>query len=267
MALPSLFIWGGPVFADTPSKVAWTTDVQALVLSHGPNGGISSGAFSQLAESLKGPDGRILPQILAQAKLNRADFDKVVIGGFSAFHGLAAPLLDADADEISACICLDACFSDPSKVVKQGYRKFAAKAARGDALFVFTASSGGGVGSGATIGPDIPDFTTGYDCAWANAEAGAADAGVTLEPYTPPDTVPPTNKGSAKRANGLIVLDYRDEYWHGDHVNKFGIQVLDTYLAPYVAGDFSVGAGGGTRWLGFAAGVALGLGLAVMLGD
>lgn len=249
MPKPSALIWGGPVFPNTPQQVQWLTSVEVLTYSRGPDGGFGSSSFGLLADSCRGPDGRILDKLLAMKGKTVADYDKIAIAGYSAFHGLANSLLDADGDRISAAIAIDACFSAMNSLAKKGYAKFAKKAAAGNALFVLSASSGGGPGSGATIGPGIPDYSTGFDCVWASV----ADAGP-LAKYTPPDTVPPPIKGSGARKGGLIVLDYRDQadpgniphFWQSKHLP---VPLMQTFLAPYLAGDLpgvgGMGAAGG----------------------
>ena len=160
MSKPSLLIWGGPVFADTPTKVQWKSPVDILVVNQGANGGIGSDAFAQLGASLKGADGRILDNLLTSRGKKRGDYGKIAIAGFSAWHGLANQLLLADGDLIDAAISVDSCFSAMNSPAKPGYAAFARMAARGQKLFVLTASKGGGAGSGATLGPGGVVYST-----------------------------------------------------------------------------------------------------------
>lgn len=252
MALPSLLIWGGPVFCDTPSKVPWLSEVQSVCR---PIAG--SSANSQMAETFRDASGRILPNFLASFGLSRDQFERVATAGFSAFHGFNNLILDSDADLIDGTVCLDSCFSDPAKLVKKGYSKFAGLAAAGEKLMVMTASSGGGPGSGKTICDTCADYSTGYECVWANATAGAAAAGASFEPFEVPAGVPVPEQGSAQRAGHLYVLDYRGQYMHQDHINKFGREVLAGFLPTFFAEGLE------PTWsihpaLGFAAGVVLG---------
>lgn len=245
MPKPVALIWGGPVYADTPEKVQWPVPVEVLTYNRGPDGGFGSSSFGLLADSCRGPDGRILDKLLGMKGKSVADYSQIAIAGYSAFHGLASPLLDADSDRINAAVAIDACFSAMGTPAKKGYVKFAKRAAAGQALFVLSASSGGGVGSGATIGPGIPDFTTGYDCVWASV----ADAGP-LSPYTPPPGVPPPIKGSGARRGGLIVLDYRDQADPGNiphfwQAKVLPVPLMQTFLAPYLGGSLP-GVGGGS---------------------
>ncbi len=246
-----LLIWGGPVYADTPGKVAWRRPTTSLVRNTGIDG-IGSNAFAALAESLRDASGHILPNLLAAAGATRGQFDKVAIAGFSAFHGLAAPLLAADGDAIDACVLHDACFSSYAGLEKRGYVSFGARAARGEKLFVATASAGGG-----------GEYSTGFECVWANANAAAASAGRALQPYTPPASLPVPARGA--RAGNLIVLDYQGAYMHGDHVNQLGVPVLDAFLAPYLAGEF--GSSGALTTLSRPLVVLAGLGLGYLAGS
>jgi hypothetical protein len=230
--MAQLFIWGGPVNASSLREVDLPEDVTTLVVS-----GNGSSYFSDLAERYRDSSGHILPSLVRAGKLSLDDFDDVTISGFSAFHGLASKLLDADGDRISAAVLIDACFSAPEKMVKKGYASFAARAAKMEKLMVFTASSGGGPGSGKTIGPNIPDYSFGWECAWAAANAGAEEAHVAFQPFEVPEGVPPTTQGSAERAGNLFILDYRGEYRHDQHINKFGAAFLNAFLVPWMRGE------------------------------
>lgn len=249
--MTDLLIWGGPVMASNLAGVALPDSVHVETFNRGPDGGFGSSSFSLLAQSMQGPDGRILPSLLASRGLSREQFGKVAIAGFSAFHGLASPLLAADGDQIDAAFLLDSCFSGVSPPwEKAGYVAFAAEAARGRKAMVFTSSAGGGPGG------QYPS-STGSQCAVANAQAGAAAAGVSLDAYDPPASMPPMSQGAGYRAGNLIVLDYAGQFLHGDHVNRFGADTLNTYLVPFYAGSF------GGSVFGDAAGPLLFVGAAV----
>ena len=218
-----LLIWGGPVFADTPKKVHWPEGMQVDIL---PVTGNGSSYFGQLAESYRDADGHILRNLVAAKGRNLADYDKVVLAGFSAFHGLASSILDADTSEVDAMISLDSCFSAINAPAKRGYQKFALKAAMGGGLFVLTIGPGGGPGSGATLGPGGVDFSSAYDCVMESVKG----AGM-LVSFTPPDTLPAPDK--ALKSGGLIVLDYR-RYRHDQHINELGVPILQSYLVPWL---------------------------------
>ncbi len=239
-------IWSGPVYADTPNKVQWSTDVEVIPIT-----GNGSSWFSSYAAKMTGPDGRILPQILASVGKQRSDYDKVAIAGFSAAHGLYSPLLGADGDSIDAAILIDSCFSAMGSPAKTGYASFARRAGAGERLMVLTIGPGGGPGSGATISPDTPDFSSATDCAMAST----ASAG-TFSPYTPPDGLPP-EQAQALRCGGCILLPYL-EYRHDQHINQLAVPVMQVFLAPYLAGQFGLGGGGG-KGLALAAGLGVGL--------
>jgi hypothetical protein len=227
--LPDVIIWIGPVFASTPSEVTWLHPTESIALT-----GEGSTFFSNLAESLRGPDGHILPQILAKAGKTRADYRKIAVAGFSAAHGLMPKLLDADGDDIAACVAIDSCFSAMGSLEKAGYVSFSRRAASGEKLMVFTVGPGGGVGSGATVAPGNDDFSTAIDCVMA--QAGSAPlAPTTIEPPLPVPASPPM------KAGGLFVLDYR-EFRHDEHIHRLAVPVMSAYLAPYLDGELSVGA-------------------------
>lgn len=218
-----LLIWGGPVFADTPKKVQWPEGDVVDVVAVTGNG---SSYFGQLAESLRGPDGRILRNLAASRGKNLDSYDKVVLAGFSAFHGLANEILKSDTDRVDAMISLDSCFSAINSPRKEGYARFAQKAASGGALFLLTIGPGGGVGSGATLGPGGVDFSSAYDCVMASVKGAGP-----LSPFTPPSGLPTPD--AALRNGGLIVLDYR-RYRHDQHINELGVPILQNYLVPWL---------------------------------
>jgi len=222
----SLLIWGGPVMAMNIAKVRWMSPVTPLVVNHGPDGGIGSSSFSMLADSYRDAQGRILPNLLAKYGLKRSMFDRVAIAGFSAFHGLASPLLLADGDSIDAAVLDDACFSNYASLAKKGYVSFGARAARGERLMVMTTSAGGGPSVG---------YSTGYECGDASFAGAVAESGVSPEPYSPPVPVPVPISGKGQRAGDFFYLNYNTDYAHGDHVHKLAVPVLDVFLAPYLA--------------------------------
>lgn len=220
-----LVILAGPVQRSNLDGVQWGDRVPHIELYNtGPGGGYASSDFAALASQMQGPDGRILPTLLASRGLDRGQFEKVALVGFSAAHGLFAPLLAADGDQIDAAICLDACFGAAGAPRKDGYVSFGRRAAFGSKLMVMTASAGQNA-------PPLPPSTTGYECVLANATEAA---GPLLHAFTPPEGVPPTTQGQSLRAGDLIVLDYRGEYQHGDHINRFGPQIVQAFLVPYL---------------------------------
>jgi hypothetical protein len=238
----NLIIWGGPVYAPGGTqrdggdigRVQWGTDTQIVTFNHGPDGGVGSSAFGELAYSYRDSSGHILAGLLASAGLDADSFDKIAIAGFSAFHGLANPLLLADGDRISAAVLLDACFEGTAAAPKEGYRAFAAQAAKGEKLMVFLGSSG-------QNGPGLPPTSKGYECAFNAANAGAADVGETLAQVDTPEGIREAKCGTYK-AGGLWVLNFCDQFYpdmHGGIVNQLTEETLQTLLVPYLAGTGS----------------------------
>jgi hypothetical protein len=262
-----LIIWAGPVYgpggASTAGgdigKVEWGQPTQIVTFNVGPDGGWGSSSFGLLAGSFRDADGRILPRLLASRGLNASDYDKIAIAGFSAFHGLANPLLLSDGDSIDAAILLDACFEGTAAAPKAGYRDFAAKAARGEKLMVFLGSTG-------QNGPGLPPTSKGYECAFNAAGAGAADAGAALEEVPTPEGMRAAKCG-AYRTGDLWVLNYCDLFAgnpdvHGGIVKHMTEETLQTLLVPYLSGVRSSGALArlraplGVPWWGWALGLA-----------
>jgi hypothetical protein len=221
-------IWSGPVSDFDLNGLVFARQTKIITVGKGAGGGISSSAFQQLAESMRDAQGHILPAILALKGLTVDTVGTIAIAGFSAFHGLASPLLAADGDRIAAAVLLDACFSSATNPPKSGFVIFGSMAARGERLMVYTASSGQNA-------PPLPPSTTGWQCALANAGAGAAEGGTALHAAQAPKGVPPPHQGQVYRAGGLYVLDYRAELPHGDHVHKLAVPVLQSMLVPYMA--------------------------------
>lgn len=228
MSKPSLLIWGGPVFADTPTKVAWQSPVDIIAVT-----GNGSTYFSNLGEQYRGSDGRILRNLVAANSKNLDDYGKVALAGFSAFHGLANLILDADSDLVDAMVSLDSCFSAIDHPAKRGYSKFAKKAARGSALLVFTVGPGGGPGSGATISSSTPDFSFAKDCVLASV----ADAG-SLRHVAVPEGLPPTDEGYALKNGGILVLPY-EHLRHDQHIHDLAVPLMQIELAPFLSSSAS----------------------------
>lgn len=227
--MTDVLIFGGPVSTFDLKGLQFARPTQLITIGQGLGGSKASDAFAGLAASLRDGNGRILPAILAKVGLTVDTVDRVAIAGFSAFHGLASPLLAADGDRISAAVLLDACFSAASNPPKSGFVSFGAMAADGQRLMVFTASSGQNA-------PPLPPSTTGWQCALANAGAAASAAGVALHAAEAPAGVPPPTQGGVFRAQDLWVLDYRAQYPHGDHVHVLAVPVLQKMLVPYMVG-------------------------------
>lgn len=258
-----LLIWGGPVMRSNLDGIDWgSTKPRIEVFSSGPGGGIGSSSFAALAESMRDANGHVLPNLLASRGLRRDQFDKVAIAGFSAFHGLASALLDADADMIDAAFLLDACFSSvaPTSWTKRGYVDFGARAAKRDKVLVYTASAGGGPGG------QYPS-STGSECMLANLKASSEKSGVTLSTYIPPAPMP---MGDGLRAGALVGIDYGPQFssgfTHADLINRIGVQTMQAFAAPFFAGTLGFGWPAWAKWTLAALGVAAALGTAAVVG-
>ena len=210
------------MFADTPSKVRWPAGWAVDVI---PVTGNGSSYFGQLANTYRGADGRILRNLVAAKGRDLGSYDKVMLAGFSAFHGLANEILKADTDLVDAMVSIDACFSALSAPRKEGYARFADKAAMGLGLFVLTIGPGGGVGSGATLGPGGVDFSSAYDCVMGSVGSRW------WRSFDPPEGLPPPE--SARRSGDLVVLDYR-RFRHDQHINELGVPLMQGYLVPWL---------------------------------
>ncbi|MDQ5917594.1 MAG: hypothetical protein QG660_705 [Pseudomonadota bacterium] len=247
-----LLIWGGPVRRED-LNVQLPDDVVVLTLSHGPGGStdIGSSGMSNLALSFKDVNGKILPNLCARYGFNVGDFDRIYMAGFSAFHGLLNEVLKVEADRITGAVCLDACFSAKEHLEKAGFVAFGERAARGDALFVLSASAGGG-----------DTFSTGSQCVWAQAKAVESATGVEMDALQVPEPLPvPEYSG---RIGRMYIYDYGAEHTHAWHVHVLGKMLLEAYLLPDIEHRSSEGvsASEGSSWWGPA--VAVGVAVAAV---
>lgn len=216
----NLVIWGGPV-SRSDLKVDIPPDTEVVVFNQGV-GGIGSNAFRDLALSYLDADGHILPGLLRSKGIHEEDYDRIVLAGFSAFHGMANEILKHDADRVIGLISLDACFSAKEALSKKGYEDFSRKAIRGEAVVVMTSSLGGG-----------QTFSTGEECVLATANAAMNAEGV--EPVAlQVDGIPEPEK--AFRAGDLYVLDYAGKYIHQQHVWILAEPILNAFLLPILEG-------------------------------
>lgn len=168
-----------------------------------------------------------------------SDYDHVAVAGYSAGHNVMSPLLLADGDRIDAFVSIDACYSATNPPwTKAGYSSFAAKAAAGQKLCVFAAT-------GSSHGGAAYPSSSGSECAGANFDAGVAAAGAAPVTIDSGLAVPPTY---SERAGGLFLLDYALQKFSGqlphfDIINKLSRDILQTYLASYLAGQPLPGGG------------------------
>ncbi|HNT35546.1 MAG TPA: hypothetical protein PKH07_11165 [bacterium] len=216
----NLVIWGGPV-SRSDLKVDVPLDTEVVVFNQGV-GGIGSNAFRDLALSYLDADDHILPGLLRSKGIQEEDFDRIVLAGFSAFHGMANEILKHDADRVIGLISLDACFSSKEALSKKGYEEFSRKAIRGEAVVVMTASLGGG-----------QTFSTGEECVLATAEAAMSAENV--DPVAlQVEGIPEPEK--AFKAGDLYVLDYAGKYSHQQHVWVLAQPILNAFLLPILEG-------------------------------
>ena len=239
--LPALIISAGPVFspgiAPRPGDIGqadwslWSVDPDIITIS-----GNGSSHFAALAASWK-QDGHILPQLLAHYGRSASDYSSISLTGFSAGHGLFDPLLLLDADDITAAVFFDSCFTLRGGNGKSGYARFGAMAIEGHKLLVLTSSDG-------QNGAGLPPSDTGSECALASFQRALDATGQQDSPFDIPAGVPTTNpKGNfyghgeleTHHAGLFFVLDYGPLYFHGDHINLLSRDVLSAFLVPYLA--------------------------------
>jgi hypothetical protein len=249
-----LVVWCGPVFAPggSPFKnggeignVKWPNPTTIITIS------CKGSVCGDIAESLRGSDGRILPSILSSHGAGAvSDYDHIALAGYSAGHNMMNRVLQSDGDTIAAMVSIDACFSTTNPPwTKKGYVDFGTQAALGQKLMVLMATGSSHGGSGLS-------YSSGSECAGANFDAAAAAAGVTPENIDAGLQHPPT---IAERAGNLYLLDYGTQTFsnqlpHFDAINLLSEDVLQTYLAPFLGGSLGGGKTSplGIPWWGWA---------------
>mgnify|MGYP000455393485 CR=1 FL=1 len=217
--LRSLVIWGGPV-QRSDLKVPLPEGTDVLVVSQGV-GGIGSNAFRDLARSFIDADGHVLPRFLESRGRRLEDYDRIVLAGFSAFHGFANEVALRDAPWIDGLFSLDACFSAKNALVKKGYVRLARRAIQRESTVVLTSSWGGG-----------DTYSTGSACAHATFDEAVKQENVEPIPWTL-DKIPQPHL--ALRAGNLLLLDYENQFTHVEHVQKLATPVLTETMLPILS--------------------------------
>jgi len=234
-----IVVFAGPVVL-TPAhrSINWHgRDVRIVPVV---NDGSSNAA---LAQSLRAPDGRILPNLLARYAPGIQP-GSVALAAFSAGYGLLDPILQHPADRaaVTAVILSDACFSqgNPTSgtggVAKPGFAAFGAEAINGGKLMVATTAN-------STDGSHL----TGRQSWLVTQDAARTASQCFCEPaeVSPRAPVPPAPGGFWQTGTALYWGDYTragsspntgDAFTHAEHDTVVGPAVWQAYLAPWLAG-------------------------------
>jgi hypothetical protein len=213
-------LWAGP--SPPPKADLFPGEVELVAITEGEGTGtkrFGSSAFSRLGQKFGNLDN------LARAhNLDLADFDRIVLGGFSAGHGLLEHMLRSDAHRVDVLLASDAYYtSNTPGAVKRGYRAFVERAAAGEALALLTCSSIGG--------PNYPS---------SDAAVDVLLEGLPLEPRRPlpldytaalPEPVATLGTG------GLYWLRYDKRIKHGQHASRLAPELVAKVVTPYLEGD------------------------------
>jgi len=253
-----LVLFCGPVvITEAHRRIDWRgCDVRiAPVLQSG------SANNAALAASLRGPDGRILPNLLARYAPGVTP-DQVALAAFSAGYGLVDPILQHPEDRkaVTAVVLSDALFSQGNPqtgaggVPKPGIAAFGAEAINGGKLLVATTAN-------STDGSHL----TGRQSWLATQDEAVKLARCFCEParVSARSPVPAAPGGWWNTGSDLYWGDYTaeharpnsgDAFTHAEHDTVVGPAVWQAYLAPWLAGDRGL-----PVWLfGAALGIALG---------
>lgn len=237
--MTDLLIWGGPVFTPGTARkqypngdigdVVFLRDTKIITINTGI-GGFGSSHFSALGAQYKqNGGGSVLAGLLAAHGVSRSDFENIGCAGFSAWHGLLSQLLLTDGNDIRVSVMLDSCFSsvDPNTWLKAGYVSYGERAARGEAVCVYTSSNGGGPGG------QYPS-STGTQCAETNFYASAANAGIAPVPAPLYEGIP--EPVSALVAGELYWYSFEGRVRHDQQVHNILLPTLQTFLPRGLAG-------------------------------
>jgi len=218
--MTDMVIFVGPVNAAQLGTVAWQRPTKVISLSSGPErqdlDGVSRTIGPVAFRALWNQYGSL--EAVAEAHgVPPSELGAVGIIAFSAGWAFADPALNTG--RVDGALLLDACFTDEPKfttLVKNGYRSFAAMAARGERLLVLTGGQGG-------------RYHTGAACVWSNVQGVEG----TWTGWSPPTPVAPTQ---AMETGTLFVAEYGANVSHGGHVTTLGRSLANELLAPYLAG-------------------------------
>lgn len=226
-----LVFYAGPVVVtEAHRRIDWGGREVRIV----PIVGSGSSSFQALAESLRGGDGRILPNLLKRYAPGVTP-DKVAVASFSAGYGLVDPLLvsPADREAISAVVLSDSVFlaGDPRTgqggPAKPGITAFGAEAVDGRKLLV---STFGHSTSGAYL-----NGKQSWDITWQSIRRAS---GCYCEPeqISPPEPVPPAQGGWWQLGSNCYWGDYAGGVTHEGH-NALGAAVWQGFLARELKGN------------------------------
>jgi len=199
-----------------PPKITWPAGMRAIVLDPPEKCGgadpLCSTAYSKMYSSLKGTDGRVLPNLLK--KYNVEGHDAIFVG-FSAAHGFLNPYLNNPADRAATrtVILVDATFGGG----KTGYVAAAKDAAAGKLNLVSVTSD-----KHTTDPLNNGDF--------AFREYVLEPAGLLSMPQTqlrPP--MPPPSEGVFKQGN-LWYYRYADAEAHHWELGKLVKPVVEAHV-------------------------------------
>lgn len=238
--MTDLVLFCGPVVV-TPAHRAinWKgRDVRIVPIV---NDGSANGA---LANAMRSPDGRILPNLLARYAPGVTP-TSIALAAFSAGYGLIDPILQNPADRaaVTAVVLSDACFSQGNPqsgaggVAKPGFAAFGAEAINGRKLMVSTTAN-------STDGSHL----TGRQSWLVTEDAARSLSECFCEPaeVSPRPPVPPAPGGFWQTGDTLFWGDYTrhgsppnsgDAFTHAEHDTVVGPAVWQAYLAPWLAGE------------------------------
>jgi len=231
--MTDLLVWGGPVYAKTAQSVTWGAPTKVLTLARD-----GSQASAALYQQLSAKDGFAWAELARRAGIDPAQLGSLGLAGFSAFHGLANPMLASPIDRERVCYVhlADACFSGAGATApKSGYLAFALDAVRGDALLVATTNGPFGEDIHYCYEETCYDLTSGAKCIAAVWDAALRETGADVRrPEVPPGVPTPTN---AWQMGNFLWFHYESLPGdpHGAHANQLAAPYMQFFGAPWMA--------------------------------
>lgn len=215
-----LVLFAGPVILrPTFSQVPWKRPTRVVAVQ-----GAGSAWFSNLAEQLRGRDGRILPGLLARYAPGLRP-DKVVLAAYSAGHGLLNKLLAVPADraDTDAVILNDATFDSFGSKGKEGYVAYGKDAARSSSKLMVSTTANTSDGS----------YLTGkesWKLVWDRVQA---ETGLPAYHVGAEEPMPVPSGGAFRIGKHLYWCDYTDGTHGGQH--DLAPATWTAYLVPFLA--------------------------------
>jgi hypothetical protein len=207
-----LLIWDGPIWAKIMDPVNWLHQTTVLTLPCTGSTGCAA-----LAANL--PRKGVLAALLQSHKYTIDQWNKIMLAGFSAGHGLNEILLEDPESNarIAALGAFDSYYTGMTAGIKPGYDALAARAVNEEAIMWTSSSSFPGPG-------------------YISCEDAIKPL---LDKYGPTPADLPGDLGSRLKPplycvqrGSWVHAHFGDHYKHAEHATVIGPAVFDAWIAP-----------------------------------